>query len=433
MIIALLLLPALIGLAWWISGDLHRRFPETDLLVFKRLIAVHYGLALVYYWYALNNPSDSIFYFVKVSTFYRGNTWFDFYGVSTTFVEFIAYPFVHYLQFSYEACMILFAWFGLIGFFFFYVLITERVKTSSVVWGIPVSTLILYLPNLHFWSSSFGKGSVVFLGFGMFFFALSRLDKRWPAAILGAVLIYHIRPHILFIVVIASVLGFVFSTKGLSASLRVAAILVSLAAFYFIREDVFAMVGIDEENLVTDSTTLSHRAQELSKATSGIDINNYNWPLKLFTFWFRPLFFDAPGALGLFVSVENVLYLVLFLNLLRPGFWSWFMRSDYLAKTAALTFFGVSFALSQLSGNLGIAIRQKSQVMILMLFVILKYLDEKRAQEYAPGVPRPVAESDAEDAAKNGGPSSVIDDRQEPVSRLNPNPSYRKYLDAAGS
>ena len=87
-------------------------------------------------------------------------------------------------------------------------------------------------------------------------------------------------------------------------------------AFFFIYRDVLTLVGIDEEEFLTQGLNLSHRARELSKATSGIDISNYGLGLQLFTFIYRPLFFDAPGILGLIVSVENVFYLFITLRLL---------------------------------------------------------------------------------------------------------------------
>jgi hypothetical protein len=101
----------------------------------------------------------------------------------------------------------------------------------------------------------------------------------------------------------------------------------------------------------------------------------------MFAFWFRPLFFDAPGILGIIVSFENLFYLIIFGYLLQPKALGYLFRADAINKTCLLTFLGVSFALAQISGNLGLAMRQKSQVMILMLFVILKYMDDQRLVE----------------------------------------------------
>lgn len=368
----------LLAFSYWYSQVLHARNPGTSLTMFRSLIGYHILLSLAYYLYAVFNRSDSVHYYEKVVYNYRGETWWDFYGVSTTFVEFVGYPFIKYFGFSYDAMMILFAWFGLMGFFYIYIVLKERLRYTHTFFGYDLLTLVLFLPNLHFWSASFGKGSIIFLGFGLYFYALNKINERWIAGLIGAIIIYHVRPHILFVVLLASAWGFIFSTKGISVSLRVMVILASFGAFYYIKEDVLALTGISEDEFFEESTTLSNRAYELSKSGSGVDISGYSFGMKLFTFWFRPLFIDSPGMLGLIVSFENLFYLIIFSRLFRWNFISYFKTSDHVVKASFLTFIGVSFALAQVSGNLGIAMRQKSQVMILMMFVILKFLDEQK-------------------------------------------------------
>ncbi len=368
----------LLAFSYWWSQRLSANHPGTDIRVFRWLIGYHILLSAAYYGYAQFNRSDSMNYYAKVVGNFRGSSWFDFYGVSTTFIEFIGYPFIKHLGFSYEAMMILFAWFGLMGFYYFYVVLNERLQYRHTFMGYDLLTIVLFLPNLHFWAGSFGKGSIIFLGFGLYFYALNKINTRWLAGVIGAIIIYHVRPHILFVVMIASAWGFIFSTKGISLTLRMMVIVASLGAFYFIREDVMALTGINEEAIFEETTTLSHRASELSKAGSGVDISKYNIVMKLFTFWFRPLFVDSPGLLGVLVSFENLFYLLIFSKILKWDFIAFYRQSDHMVKASFLTFLGVSFALAQVSGNLGIAMRQKSQVMILMMFVILKYMDEQR-------------------------------------------------------
>ncbi|MDL5051592.1 hypothetical protein QQ054_36920 [Oscillatoria amoena NRMC-F 0135] len=235
------------------------------------------------------------------------------------------------------------------------------------------------MPNLHFWSSSLGKGSLIFIGFGMFFFSLNKPVVRLWALLLGGWIIFQIRPHIFYVVLIALALGYTFSTRGVFFIYRVVILVAAVFLLYYIYSDVLKLTGLEDDSML--DPLISHRARELTKATSGIDITNYSIPEKLFAFWFRPLFFDAPGVLGWIVSIENLFYLVFFLRLLQPRAVLYLWRADALVKTCLLTFVGVSFALAQITGNLGLAIRQKSQVMILMLFVILKFMDEKRVAE----------------------------------------------------
>jgi hypothetical protein len=83
-------------------------YPFIDAVLLKRVYYYHVLLSFVYYLYSLFNASDSRYYYRKVVEDFRGPEWMDFYGTSTTFIEFIAYPFIRYLGFSYEAMMVLF-------------------------------------------------------------------------------------------------------------------------------------------------------------------------------------------------------------------------------------------------------------------------------------------------------------------------------------
>ena len=363
-------------------ASLKKKYPTINDRLLRQLFFYHLGLALVYYLYALFNPSDSQYYFTKVTTNYRGEDWSSFYGTSTIFIEFIGYPFIKFFGFTYEGTMALFAFFGFVGFLYFYVFFKENLRFTHSIYGFDLLTLIFFLPNLHFWSSSFGKGSVIFMGLGLFFYGISNIRNRWVAILISGFIIYHVRPHIMLVVLISSAIGFVFSTKGVSISLRVAFLIGVSIAFYFIYRDVFAMVGINEEEFASQGMDLTHRASELTKATSGIDIASYSLPFQVFTFLYRPLFFDAPGVLGLIVSFENLFYLVITLRLLSLKGVGYLIRSNFKVKTAFFSFLTVTIALAQIAGNLGLAMRQKSQVMIFFLFVIISFLDNEKLIKY---------------------------------------------------
>jgi hypothetical protein len=369
-------------LAFFIIERLRRRYPFVEAPLLKKLFFYHLALALVYYLYVTFNPSDSKFYYFKVDTNYRGFEWADYYGTSTIFIEFIGYPLVKFLGFSYEAVMAFFSFFGYLGFVYFYIVFRENIKFRHQVFGYDLLKIILFLPNLHFWSASFGKGSISFFAIGLFFFGLSRITSRIVPLLLGAIIIYHVRPHILLVILISSGIGFIFSTKGVSLAWRMLFITIAVIGFFFIYRDVLTLVGIDEGEFVSQGLDLTHRATELTKATSGVDITNYSLPLQLFTFLFRPLFFDAPGALGLIVSFENLFYLYLTFQILNMRAVKFIFTGGFMIKTAMLSFITVSIALAQVAGNLGLAIRQKSQVMILFLFVIISFLDHQKQEAF---------------------------------------------------
>ena len=152
--------------------------------------------------------------------------------------------------------------------------------------------------------------------------------------------------------------------------------MIGAAVLVYIYDDIIKITGLEDESIF--DAGFSARADRLTAATSGIDIANYNIAEKMFAFWFRPLFFDAPGMLGVIVSFENLFYLFVFASLFHPKAIAFLLKADPVTKTCFITFIGVSIALAQISGNLGLAMRQKSQVMILMMFVILKFMDEQK-------------------------------------------------------
>jgi hypothetical protein len=379
----ILLIFATAAISFMVIEKLRAKYTFIDVGLLRKLFIYHILISVAYYIYGVTSGSDSEYYYVKVINNFRGPSWQDFYGTSTIFIEFVGYPFIQYFSFSYEAIMVLFSFFGFLGFVYFYIFFKENIRFQHTFLGVNLLTLTIFLPNLHFWSSSFGKGSLIFLGLGLFFFGIGKIQRRFLAVIIGGIIIYHVRPHIMLIVLISSAIAFVFSSRGLSLSWRLLFLAGSCVAFFFIYQDVLSLIGIDEEEFLSQGLDLTHRASELTKAASGIDISSYNLPFQIFTFLYRPLFVDAPGMLGLIVSFENVFYLVMTLTMFaRMNGIKFIFRGTALTKAAFLSFLTVSIALAQISGNLGLAMRQKSQVMILFMFVIISFLDSEKYKEW---------------------------------------------------
>lgn len=361
-------------LAWQL---LHRYQSELrhSKAVWMGVFFYHLLFCGVYYAYALSNASDSKGYYQRTLELVRGDNWLDYYQVGTPFIEFIAYPFIRGLGFSYEAMMLLFAFFGFIGFLYFYLTAIRLLAYRHKLFGVDVLLLLLFLPNMHFWSVSLGKGAVMLMGLGMLFYGLSNLRQHWLLFLIGAFFVFNIRAHIMLLVLIAVVVSVLFSSKGLKTWQKLAIVAIGVAAIAPVANTFLGYVGLEEADTTDIGNFIDHRGSELGKATSGLDIGNYNQGFKLFTFLFRPLFVDAPNAMGLVVSFENVFYLLLLWKLLSLHFLRYLWGASWIIKAALLTFLGVSFALAQISGNMGIAIRQKSQIMFLFLIIVLAYAD----------------------------------------------------------
>lgn len=332
----------------------------------------------VYYTYALFNNSDSKLYFERPQW---GETWGEYFGTSTTFIDFMSWPFINVLGFNYEMMMVFFSWMGYLGFVYAYMFFRENIPIKIKVFkNFDLLILTLFLPNMHFWTASLGKGAPIFMGLMMFAYALGNPKSRLITLILGSAIIYFIRPHVFLFVAAGTVLGYMTGKEKISFGKKLMIYVGMIGGLILVQDQILGMAGLEgSENLVTDFENFSDdRSQGLSESGSGVAISDYPLPLKLFTFWFRPLFFDAPGVLGLIVSVENLIYLLLFIKILKKDFISFIKKSPVSVKMSLVVFLLSSFALTFVMSNLGIIMRQKSMVMYFLFFVIYYYLAQKK-------------------------------------------------------
>lgn len=369
-IIALILL-----INTYLIQALNNKYGLTSKSYLWILFAVHFALTTVYILYAFANRSDSFSYYDRAT---RSGDWISLLIYGTTFIDFLAWPFVKLLSLSYIAVMIVFSYFGYIALLLFYLALNENVKLKPFWNNLSAKELIFLLPNVHFWSSSLGKGSVILLGLGLFIFGLSRFNRRGRGALifLGSLLTLMIRPHIFLTLITSVMIGIFITSSGIKPYIKWLIFSIAVILFLYISQDVMKFANTESLD-VFSSDTISNRAQELSKSKSGVNISNYNLAMKMFTFWFRPLFIDASGILGLIVSIENLFYLYFFAIAIKFAvlYWSdwngWFRISIFVFVLG-------SFILAQVTGNLGIAMRQKAQFMPFFFIVYCKAVSYKQ-------------------------------------------------------
>jgi len=345
----------------------------------NQLFWYHIVFLGIYYSYTIFNRSDSKAYFDRPQR--EGWNWFDYFGTSTTFIDFLSYPFINFLGFNYEMMMVLFAWMGYLGFVYAYLFFRENIPVKITVFkNFDLLTLILFFPNMHFWTASLGKGAPIFLGLMMFAYAIKSTKSRLMTLIIGSILIYFIRPHIFLFVAVGTVLGYMSGKEKISFGRKLFIYIVMIGGLLLVQDTILGVAGLeDSENLVEGFEDFSEdRSESLSSSGSGVDMSSYSLPVKLFTFWFRPLFFDAPGILGLITSVENLMYLLLFIKILKKDFITFIKNSTVVVKMSLVVFFLSSFAMTFVMSNLGIIMRQKSMVMYFAFFVIYYYLAQKK-------------------------------------------------------
>jgi len=379
MIFGILLIFLLFLINQGLFSSLIKKHPWFSKKMMNGLFLYHLFFFGVYYTYSLFNNSDSKSYFESPQDPNLG--WFDFFGTSTTFIDFISWPFINVLGFNYEMMMILFAWFGYIGFIYAYLFIRENIPISVKVFkNVDFLYLILFLPNMHFWTVSLGKGAPIFMGLMLFAYAIKEPKSRLFTLLLGSFIIYFIRPHVFLFVAVGTVLGFMTGKEKISFGKKLMIYVGMIGGLILVQDQILAVANLSgSDDLISDFENFSEdRSEDLSSSGSGVSMASYPLPLKLFTFWFRPLFFDAPGVLGLIVSAENLIYLLLFFKICRKSFINFLKKSPVTVKMSLTVFLLTSLAMTFVMSNLGIIMRQKSMVMYFLFFVIYYFLAQEK-------------------------------------------------------
>jgi len=160
--------------------------------------------------------------------------------------------------------------------------------------------------------------------------------------------------------------------KGIKWYFRFIIFTIAIILFFSLIGTVTEFTETDSLNVLS-SSNLNHKASELSKASSGVDIQNYSLFMKLFTFWFRPLFVDNLSLIGLMASFENLIYLLMFWVVIKEALFNWSKINGWF-RIGIIFFLIGSVILAQISGNLGIAMRQKSQLMPFFFIFFCKVI-----------------------------------------------------------
>ena len=360
--------------------NLSNKFAFFDKKLMNSLYWYHLAFFLIYFIYASFNPSDSKAYYIDAGIV--GENWISLFMTGTKFIVFVATPLVQF-GLSYLSVMLIFAWAGFVGFVFAYLFFKENITVNVTVFKkFDLLTLLLFLPNMHFWTVSLGKGSLIFMGLMLFVYALRFPQKRIFALLLGGFLVYMIRPHVMLFVLIGVMVGIMTGKSKLGLGIKVLVLAVSIAFLFAAKSSILSVAKLqDSENVVQDFDQFAlEQAGRLETSGSGVQMSNYSLPIKFFTFWFRPLFIDSPGGLGIFSSAENLIYLLLFAKIPNRRFLRFIIKAPYLVKTSLIIFVLTSFALTFVMSNLGIMMRQKSMVMYFGFFVIYYFLANEKFQ-----------------------------------------------------
>lgn len=370
MILDFIYIPIIIFLGLSLINLFSSQLTDYDKSMLKKLFFFHLLLGTYYCFFI---QGDAIGYW-KVPKTYTFDTFKEglFNGEGTMFMYAFNFMFSNLLNMSYLSNTLLYSLFGFMGLTFFYLVAKQTVPFNKIISGYVVFPLIFFLPNLHFWSSGVGKDTILFLCIGMFVYGLMKPMTRIPLILVAALLTMAIRPHILLFLLVGFGMAYIFGGK-ISGFQRFAFSVVLLGIGLAILPSVMEFAKIEEASVESFDKFSEAKAGVLSRASTGsaVDISSYPFPLKVFTFWFRPLFFDVRNINGLIASIENLIILLIFIKAMRNNPVKAFKAAPFVIK--GLVFFLIvgTLAFSQSLGNVGIMIRMRNMFLPGMLIYLM--------------------------------------------------------------
>lgn len=353
---------------------------ESDLKTLKQLFFYHLVFG-AYYCFFVQGDAVGYWKTAQVLTPEQFQTYFE--GQKGTYFMFALnyYP-ANVLGLSYFTGTMLYSLFGFIGLTYFYLIAIESVPYNSKLGKYTLFPLVFFMPNLHFWSCGVGKDTLLFFCIGIFSYGILKIFKRLPLILLALGLSYFVRPHITLFLAVGFGLAYVMSSK-VSKAQRVIFSVVLIGVGIAILPSVMEFAKIEEATVESFDSFSEKKAEVLSRASSGsrIDISSYPFPLKVFTFLYRPLFFDINGIPALLASFENLFLLIISIRIFRNQPVEVFRKAPFVIKGLVVFLIVGTLAFSQSLGNLGIMIRMRNMFLPgLLIFILWAFSYSKEQQ-----------------------------------------------------
>lgn len=327
----------------------------------------HSFFCIAYFLFSLNNSADSRGYFVRSLIFDADLR------LGTRAIDALTSIFTTGLGFSYGGAFLVYNIFGFIGMLAFasalQQIVSGRSKNAS-----RVALIVILLPGLSFWSVAIGKDALTFMGASMAAWSALSIGRRYPALVLGALAIFVARPHMAGLLLAAAAISLLVASRmGIVKKSVLVMISFPIAAFAVVTGVQF--VGLANDAGLAEVESFIERRQELNLGGgSSVDISAMSLPLRLFTYLFRPLFFDGLGALGLVSSFENLFILLLVLTAIFGKLRGRKSGLEGFAVAFFVMFVAIAWVLlANVTANLGIALRQKWMFMPMLMLLVFSY------------------------------------------------------------
>lgn len=344
----------------------------------------HLFFVFISFDYVTKNGSDSFLYWFQTEST-QHKSWFEFFNYGTNAVLFLNYPFAKILSIPFFFGFLLYSLIGFFGFIQLYRLALLIMNKTVIPKAIKyLLYTFLLLPNTHFWTSMIGKEAIIFAALSTLFLKAYQQKFTSVGFILSFLVVFVIRPHVAFMLLLALLFVLLFSSKmnGKQKTITFGGVSLMLLISFFMFLQLSEIKRLDWSR-IQRYNLVSLRSFEGSG--SFVPMENYSYPMKLFTFYFRPLFekFDNLYFWGL--NIENAfwLLLILFGIFLFVNYRSIFWKDDFAKFIVFFCLIGGILFTQRYSG-LGIFVRTKIMFLPYLGLLIIAYFHHYYKEKYKP-------------------------------------------------
>lgn len=330
---------------------------------------VHFIITFASYDFILGSVADAKHYYSESISI---TDWgLSYLSNGTSFIVFLNYMLVQWLQLSFLGCFLVFSFVSYLGCLRLFDVIIDLTDRKY-----NVSYLLLLLIGTHFWTVSLGKDALMFyamccLCYNIYF------DKPRSHYILPLMLIGFIRLHVLIFVLVGGGVSYVFTNKKIKTQTKFVFAGLVLGALLFL------IPFFLKEIAVTNISDIEGKLQSSMNANveggAGIDLKDSNLVVKWFSYMFRPFVFEARNPMFLVSALENLVWLYIFFIIIRGLFFEK-IKTNYILWSYIGIILACTLPLAYTLANFGISMRQK--IMIFPFFLILFFIVKKHRKSF---------------------------------------------------
>ena len=223
-----------------------------------------------------------------------------------------------------------------------------------------------------FWGGGISKDALALLGSSLFCLGLVAAKPRLSVIVAGVALMVVVRPHI----AAAMLLGLAAAVplaKDLPLRTRGSLLAVSVVALATLIPFVVWYVGLEQGAGLADlQENIEDRTTNFAGSGGYVDLSSLPLPLRILSYLFRPLPYEAGSVTQLLASGQNLLLLLAIGLLLWSARRSGIHRRDFAPLALLMFALAALVPLALGTSNLGISMRQKWMFVPALLLALVQ-------------------------------------------------------------